>query len=158
MIRPAVSADVPRIVELVGHFLNQTPYGRLFDFDPDRLRLLADGVILDLGVILLAELDGVIVGMVAATALPEPYTGRPIAEELAWWVEPAHRQGAIGPKLLAALETWARTKGLALVKMVEPAGTPGVGAYYRRRGYEPVEIAWVKRLDGRPRDKACTST
>jgi N-acetylglutamate synthase-like GNAT family acetyltransferase len=145
MIRPAQIGDAPRIVELVGHFIQQTRYRAIFTFQPAAVETLVVNM-LDLGVIFVAETwDAEIVGMVAGFVMTSPIDNAPIAEELAWWVEPSHRRSSIGPKLLKAFEAWAREQGAPLVKMVAPAETD-VGAYYRRMGYVEVETAWVKRL------------
>lgn len=145
IVRRAHLEDVPRIVEMARHFVEQTRYGQLLaPFDGDRMVALAARV-LDLGAIFVADVDGQLEGMLAVVALEHPFTGERYADELAWWVEPGHRQTTIGPRLMAALEAWAVTRHLAFVKMVAPAETE-VGGYYELQGYEAVETAYFKRL------------
>jgi len=86
-----------------------------------------------------------LVGMLGIIVALHPVTGRPYADELAWWVNPAHRRGRVGPALLGRGEQWARQMGASMLKMVAPVDTD-VGRYYRKHGYDAVETAYVKRL------------
>jgi GNAT superfamily N-acetyltransferase len=144
MIRKATPADASRLVEMAGHFVEQTRYSTLFRFKPAAVAQLV-ALVLEHGVIFVAEQDGAIVGMLAALPMEEPIAKTPMLDEMAWWVEPAFRRGSVGPKLLRAAESWAVQKGLRLVKMVAPVGT-NVGDYYKRMGYTEVETSWVKKL------------
>lgn len=156
MIREATAADTPRLVEMTTHFLQSTRYGALFRADPVFIGKLID-LVLEHGVILVAEIDSVephweqggrfkpIIGMIALTALPHLLTGIPYGDEQAWWVEPEHRAGMVGPRLMQAAERWCRENGLNMVKMIAPEGSD-VGKFYTRQGYEAVETAFVKLL------------
>lgn len=149
MIRKATAADATRIVEMVGHFIEGTSYQRFFRFKPSVIGELV-GQCLDIGLVLVAVEGDRIVGMYAAFPLVEPIGKQPMLDEMAWWVEPSHRGGSVGPRLLKAAETWALQKGLVLVKMVAPDDQPQVAAYYERLGYTRVETSYVKRLNGKP--------
>jgi GNAT superfamily N-acetyltransferase len=129
---------------MVGHFLVSTPYGKLLAFVPAVVVNLA-GWVLEHGHIVVGERDGVLVGFIALVAAPHPISGEPVAEELAWWVEPSARRGRLSYYLLRSAEDWARQKGLSMLKMVAPSGST-VGAFYERLGYSPVETAYIKRL------------
>lgn len=165
-IRLATEDDKPRLIEMATRFLLESQYGELFDNAATPLSIgeLVTNT-LALGAIFLAEIDPrgedlprwherdtckicavkLVVGMLAIVALPHPLTGVPIAEEIAWWVEPEHRNSTIGPKLLRSAEQWATTNGANVVKMVAPAGST-VGEFYERLGYRPVETAYIKRV------------
>lgn len=160
-LREATPADKPRLIEMAVRFLLESRYGELFDEQatPATIATLIDQV-LQLGVIIVAEvleapgpaeiINGVpsrwkLVGMLAIVVVPHPLTGRTYADEIAWWVEPAHRGGLVGPKMLRSAEQWATTKGANMCKMVAPAGST-VGAFYERMGYQAVETAFIKRI------------
>jgi GNAT superfamily N-acetyltransferase len=149
VIRKATAADAPALVVMTGHFIEGTSYARFFRFRPRIIGDLVDRC-LEVGLVLVAEQDGLVVGMLAAFPLVEPIGQQPMLDELCWWVEPSYRNGSIGPRLLKAAEAWARQKQLQLVKMVEPADQPQVGAYYARLGYTKAETSWVKRLPRLP--------
>jgi len=146
MIRPATADDTPQIIEMVGHFLASTRYGRLFAFVPEMIEALANRVI-EAECVLVAESAGVVVGMLAGVGAVDPYSGQRFGDEVVWWVEPDARRGRSGPQLLAAFEAWASHQGLGFVRVSQPSDAPGVGEFYARRGYEPVETAWVKKTN-----------
>lgn len=144
-IRAATLDDVPRLHELVAHFLRSTPYGNLLRA-PSEARLFAlVEQVLTLGVVLVAEMEDQLVGMIALVALEHPFSGEPFGDELVWWVEPTHRGHTVGPHLLDMAEAWARSKGLTMLKMVAPAGS-NLGSFYERMGYRAVETAYSKPL------------
>ncbi len=172
-IRSASEKDIDTLVVMSARFLELTPYGQLFPAIPGHLEMLAR-LTLEHGTALLAELhppgcpgfepevcecpEGLkcrlclqppsahkVVGMLALVIVPHPLTGASYCEEVVWWVEPEHRGGIVGPKLLEAAETWVSTKSVTMVKMVAPAGSP-VGAFLERRGYAQVETAFIKLL------------
>lgn len=146
-IREATPADKSRLVEMAVRFLLESPYGQFFDdkATPDSIGTLIDNVLV-LGTVFVAERqDKAVVGMLAIVALPHPLTGRLYAEEIAWWVEPEHRGGLLGPKMLRVAEEWATRKGANMIKMVAP--TRGdVGRFYEVVGYQAVETAYFKRI------------
>jgi GNAT superfamily N-acetyltransferase len=147
VIRKAKAEDAPRVLEMARHFLEGSSYGRWFPFRPRTMARLVDEL-LEGGIIFVLEpTPGLIVGMLCACPVQDPFSGLGIADELAWWVEPEHRRGTGGPKLLRSLEAWARQKGLSLVTMVAPVESDGdVGRFYTRLGYTAVETKFVKRL------------
>lgn len=151
-IREATVDDTPRLIEMAARFLLSSHYGELFSVEttPALLATLIVNV-LSMGVILVAEVDEfptekkTLVGMLAMVALPHVFTGKKLAEEVAWWVEPEHRGGTLGPKMLRQGEEWATRNGANMVKMVAPAGST-VGEFYEHIGYRPVETAYIKSI------------
>lgn len=142
VIREATPADRPRLVEMSQHFLDSTPYGKLLRPAPGCIEQIVD-LVFEHGQSWVAEVNGAIVGMLGVLVLPHPVTGEDYVDEVAWWVEPEHRRGTVGPRLLTHMERWAVLQGLHMVKMVAPAGTD-VGAFYERDGYLALETAYVK--------------
>lgn len=169
MIREATVDDKFRLVEMTTRFIVSTRYHEwLGGTTPDRIGALVDRV-LEHGVIFVAETDtpcmlekddgdgyvddndvciscAELVGMLALIVFEHPLTGRPTAEEAAWWVEPEHRHGSVGPRLMAHMEGWCVQKRLHMVKMVAPDGS-SVGDFYKKRGYQAVETHWVRVFD-----------
>jgi GNAT superfamily N-acetyltransferase len=143
-IREAAPDDLPRVREMAAAFLAGTAYGALLPASPEALERIV-AVVAAHGVILVADADAQLVGMLALVEMPHLITGEPSVEEMAWWVDPAARAGSVGPRLLTAGEEWVRARGGSLLKMVAPAGTR-VGHYYERRGYQAVETTYAKRV------------
>lgn len=155
-VRLGTAEDIDRIVEMGIRFLLLTPYGRMSDGggSPQAIGAMV-AACLNHGAIFLAEtevntfVDGDIfpetqvVGMLVLYVAAHPLTGKPYGDEVAWWVEPEHRNGRAGYYLLRSCEDWARQNGLSVLKMVAPAGSK-VADYYTRRGYTFVESVFQK--------------
>jgi RimJ/RimL family protein N-acetyltransferase len=83
---------------------------------------------------------GVLIGMVGPSLLG-PFK---VAQEVAWWVDPAHRGGSVG--MLRAYEEWAISKGVFAIEVKSLAMFPQVEALYARAGYSRLETSWVRWL------------
>lgn len=155
IIREAIAEDTPILLSMAGRFLRATPYGLIFHPTEDQLLDLLE-IVKFRGVILVADIGDelnprLVIGMLALVALEHPMRpGELYAEELAWWVEPEHRKGRAGYKMLRRAEAWARHKGCFLVKMVAPILPTGadVGSFYKFMGYTAIETAYQKLLEG----------
>jgi GNAT superfamily N-acetyltransferase len=147
-VRECLPADIPRVIEMGTRFLATKPFGPAAPSDPARLEAAVD-VCLRTGTILLSEqqlfVETRITGMFCLYAMEHPFTGEPMAEELAWWVEPEHRNGTAGVRLLRSAIEWATTSGVACLRMNAPNGTR-VGTILERHGFRPVETAYVLRF------------
>lgn len=141
-IRPATPDDIPVVVELATRFIRETRYAAIVQAVPAQLELVA-GWLLEHGVILLAERDKLVIGMLALAALPHPLTGETYVDEIAWWVDLEYRNTPAGYRLLYAAEDWTRQSGHKVLKMLSPSGS-NVRAIYERRGYEEVETVFRK--------------
>lgn len=144
-VREATLTDQPRVLEMATRFLAESPYGRLFPVDLGRLAVLMQ-MCVELGVIFVAEKNGGVVGMIALVALTDPIGGVRYADEIAWWVEPDHRDSNIGGRLMCTAQRWVRARRLAFLKMVAPADAPRVAAFYQALGFTAVETAYIKRF------------
>lgn len=83
--------------------------------------------------------DGIVMGTLIMPIYD--YMGSAIAEEVAWFADDARDL----LRLFAAGEREAVQKGATVLKMSAPASTD-LGAFYARRGYEPLESVFVKVL------------
>lgn len=143
IIREATAADHARLVEMAAHFIDTTLYRTFITVNLEALGYFCDELLVT-GRIAVAEVDGTLVGMLAWEANPHILFGE-LVEEVVWWVEPEHRRGSIGPRLLHYMEDWCRAHHIPVVKMVAPADAK-TGQFYSHSGYRPVETAWLKVL------------
>jgi L-amino acid N-acyltransferase YncA len=125
IVRPATHDDIPRIVEMARDFYATTAYPDLFG--PMANESAAGLAILTMqsGVMLVAETDGAVVGMVCLHVEPflfNPDAGR-IASELVWWIEPEHRGGTLAGRMLKAVND-ACTALDAVPRMATLASSP----------------------------------
>jgi GNAT superfamily N-acetyltransferase len=146
-IREATTLDHRALVGMALRFLKTVSTYEFLRPSRDHISHLVD-VVLDAGVILVAEVPDAVVGAIALIATPHPVNGTPFADEVAWWVEPEHRGGLrAGPYLLGAAEDWALRQGCNMVKMVAPLPST-VGRFLEKRGYRAIEVAYVKTFGG----------
>lgn len=137
MIRSATVSDIPRLLAMGERFAAKARLSDHVGYDPAsmaetfRLMIENDGFCLFVGE------SGALGGMVA----PHPFNhAQMIADELFWWSE-----GREGLRLLQAYEDWARGFG-AVIRMttLEAVEPERVGRLFERRGYQPLERAFVK--------------
>lgn len=145
IIRLATIEDVPRIVELGRRFLQEGPYkDELADKPKEATKFAANMLTNPKGSVLVAEQDGVLVGVIAFITMPHWFSGEVTATEMIWYVEPEHRAGGVAMRLMWASESLA--KSLGATRMAFTAPTPQVGELYTRFGYKMVEIAYQRSL------------
>ncbi len=147
IVRTSDGNDIEAIHRLCRRFLTETSYGVLLGNPADENMNVLITQTQAHGVVLVAEIDGSIEGFIAIFALNHPMTQEPYGDELAWWVNPEHRNGRVGYYLLRAAEDWARQMGLKMLKLVAPARPSDVGTFLARRGFTEVEVTYHKRLD-----------
>ena len=142
-IREATEADVPRLVEMGTRFQAETVYHSGPAWDADQMAQTAHGLIAsDDGLFLVAERDGVVVGMFGAVIFTHPISAERTVSELCFWIDPEHR--GCGVRLLRRAEQWADGRGA--VEMVLIAPTPEVERFYQQLGYIAKEVSYGKRL------------
>lgn len=142
-VRLATETDVPVLVEMAGHFMEQVYPGDIV-FNPAHVAAFARRTIAapESDVFVAESRSGALVGMLAMIAYPHPMSGEPIATEICWWVEPSAR--GIGVRLFHAAERWATAKGAAIFQMIAPS--PEVAHFYRRVGFKEIETTYQRRL------------
>jgi len=145
LIREAVQEDVSRIVEMGSRSLREGPYSGMIADVPAQSQRLAEQVMsAPGGTILLSDEDGSATGLIAFIVCAHPFSGETVATELMWYVEPEHRPGGIGMRLLWEAEKLAKEKGA--LKMQFTAPTSQIGDIYRRFGYRKIEETFLKEL------------
>lgn len=137
MIRPATPADIPMLLEMGQAFADRADLSAHVGYDPASMEATFSAMIERDEFCLFVGDSGAIGGMVA----PHPFNhAQPIADELFWWSE-----GRDGLRLLEAYENWATERG-AVVRMtaLEAVNPERMKRFYERRGYQPLERAYVR--------------
>ncbi len=147
MIRPATIGDLDVVMDMAVQFYATTEYRNFAPFKMDTGEVLFR-YMLDEGVVLVAEDEGVVVGMTALILTEFMFnTDYKSAHEVCWWVNPGSRAGGIGIALLRAIEPACRAKGATLIQMMSlSTSPPQVDVLYRRAGYDLSEKSFVKML------------
>lgn len=149
MIRPATLNDVATIVRLGEQFHAEAAWSDIVDYIPDDCAATITGMIESpLGIVLVAEKDGQIIGIAGGILSPVYFNlSHMSGQEMFWWVDPAQRRG-IGRLLLDALEGAARDAGAKSWSMIalDKVHPEIMGRLYRGRGYRPSEHSHIKVL------------
>lgn len=146
-IRQATLTDMPEIIRMGRLFWSQTPYNEIA-LCPDSL-IETCAVMIDAGLLLIADIDGVTAGAVGAVASPL-YANKSVlvAAELFWWVEPQFRNSGVGKLMLKSIEDAARAAGVYRFTMAafDDIEIDKASSIYQRFGYKPTERSFGKVL------------
>lgn len=147
IVRNATESDIPAIVWMSDCFYDTTSYAGFADFDPDAAEHLAR-VMIDTGVMLLAEADGKPVGMVGLIVAPFMFNAaHKTAHEVVWWVNDDQRGTGAGIALLRAIEPACRAQGCTAIQMVHLSNSPPhASLLYERLGYVHSESSFTRIL------------
>jgi len=143
MIREAIETDIPRIVEMGTRSLREGPYKDLVGDNPEQTAKLALDV-LTKGMILVAEQDEKLIGLLAFIVFPHYFSGELTAGEVMWYVEPEFRSSFTALQLLRGAERMARSFGAKYMQFTAP--TAEVGRAYEALNYKQVEVSFQKAL------------
>lgn len=148
MIREAGIDDLPRLVCMGRDFFNETELWNVTSFDEQSAMKTLSAMITNKdSVILVAEKDGVVVGVAGAVIVPFYFNmAQQVAQEFFWFVEREYRNGSVGIRLYDALEQWARDGGAGLMSMAALGCNPSVSKFYFQRGYYQQETNYLRRL------------
>ena len=138
-IRDACPGDAEALVALVG----QLGYPTSADAVRKRVERLSSS---DTDRLVVAELDGGIVGLASLhTSLSIAYDS-PAAKLSAIVVDERHRRGGIGQALVEEMEREAERKGCYLFFLTTAGRREGAHAFYERIGFEETGRRFSKRL------------
>lgn len=141
MIRQAVFADIPRLVELGAVMHAESPVFSRLRFDPQRLEATARYAI-EHGFARVYVVGGSIVGGMLAIAAPHWCSSDLVACDLALFIDPAHRGGIAAARLLTQYAQWAQDMGAVMIRFgvttgVHPAQTQALA---ETLGWRPTGI------------------
>lgn len=154
-IREATMDDVDAIVEMAQRFYPESPYPHFYGDMP--VSQAAGLVIVTLqgmteygikpGVMLVADDNGKLAGMVCMHIDAATFTPAVIASEIVWWVEPEYRSGTTAVRILKAAEAAAKERGATVVRMAALSTSPEqAGQIYERLGFVQTEVYYTKRV------------
>lgn len=102
----------------------------------------------DTGALWGAWSDGELIGLIGMAFDAGFFTGIPRAQELCWYVKPAHRHGRDGIKLLWQAEAWAVRKGAKQIIFGRylTEAMEALDGVYQRLGYRPFGMGYQKNV------------
>lgn len=148
MIRRATLDDLDGIMPMAERFYTSCPWVNVAPYDPATSRV-GMGALLESDSAGLFVIDdrGVLRGAVGFVLAPvwlaADFT---IAQEVFWWVEPEVSREALA--LWRAGEEWAQASGAKASVMIRLEGMQDERLHrlYMRRGYNPLEHSYVRKL------------
>ena len=143
MVRHAQETDLPLLLGKGRKFAIYT--GLPTPFSPQATERMIR-YLLESGVVLVSETDGVVDGAILGIVAPIWYVGAFTAAELALWVIPDRRSRGVARSLIEAFEAWGREQGVDYFTMSDLSvdGTYPAGGMFERLGYRPFERAHIK--------------
>ena len=142
MIRKATTEDLPKLLNLAQEFYASSEFLEGFNLNIF-VANWSNFINNDIGVIwILNEFDGIL----GAVKYPDINSGELVATEFFWFVSPDKRGDGI--KLLREFEKWAKEVGCKKIFMVYLMDSmpEEMKSVYKRYGYKPMEVHYVKEL------------
>jgi len=150
-IRKAVIEDVDAAIDLLKEFQEESlkEYGINLD-----IATIQETCRKYEGSTLVAEEDGKIIGIIAGTVIRIPTFTTPIYLESVWYVSKMHRR--VGIHLLKTLEELCKSQGISHIILAHMMNSKAdkLGEFYRRSGFVPYEINYIKKLEGGKNENA----
>lgn len=145
-IRVGNENDIERCIDLSENFYQTTAYIKHIPLDRNSCRAYFELSISD-DMLIVAEKDGVVQGFALVVKAPFPMNANYfVGAELAWWIEPEHRNGTAGLRLLKRAEEQAKKAGVKFLTMVSmQASMPEkIHKLYTSSGYRHEESTYLK--------------
>lgn len=142
--------DFEDIESMLHKFISMTPYENI-TVDHDKVRAMISDFLGDNGttkIIVLAVENDKTIGMIVGATSEPLFSTEKMACEMAWWVDPDHRNSRVGFKLIEAYEYWANKVGCKFVQLCSMEDDYGkrLDKFYTRRGFKLYESAYLKEV------------
>jgi GNAT superfamily N-acetyltransferase len=149
-VREATDADLSEYLKLSADFHAASPMQRVCEFEPEGFKEFVLAAIDNPDIcILLAELNGEIVGITGGIVYPLYFSpSHKVSQELWWWLTPAARGSGVGNKMFKHLQLWSKERGAKTIFMIalEDERAEKMEKVYCRAGFEPMERTFMKGI------------
>ena len=146
-IRMANSEDAGRILDLAFQMHAESSRYSRYALHPEKLEaVIAQLTDMAEGCLLVAEVEGRIVGMMWGFMDAQFFSQVRIAKDLLLYIEPESRKGRCAYQLVKRFEAWAFEAGAAEVNLGVSAGIDNETAtrFYERLGYQHTAVILTK--------------
>jgi len=148
IIRAGQAIDLESCLDMAERFYEVAGYNEDIPIDRDSCRTFMN-VSIQQGLLFVADTGKQIVGFIVGIASPSIVNKDYLSgAELAWWVEPEHRKGTTGIKLVKAVEKSAKELGVRMWSMMslEAQDPEKIEKLYFAMGYKRTERTYVRIL------------
>lgn len=123
------------------------------DFSPDMQRQCTGLALMLRGgqtdrCMLVADLDGQVVGMCSAQSMVSTAEGGPVALIEDMVVLPDYRGMGIGRQLMQTMESWAREQGITRLQLLADRTNFSALDFYDKLGWHPTQLICLRRKWG----------
>jgi GNAT superfamily N-acetyltransferase len=140
-VRPSAAADLAALANL----MTELGYPTTIEAIATRMALIDART--DFATFV-ADLDGVVAGMITVTVSPSPLRSEPTGAIVALVVSSAFRGRGIAPALIERGESWLRQHGASRATVNPSIHREPAHRLYNRLGYEHTGLRLTKALDG----------
>jgi GNAT superfamily N-acetyltransferase len=144
MIRHANKFDIPKVIDMLWNYHDSgTIKGLDVANEQSALRILTM-IVAGGGIALVSEKDNKLTGMLLAICVPYLWDNtKLVMNEVAYWVEPEHRNGTAGYRLLKKyIELCDDMKDEGRIQFYTMSQMEGQHLNYEKFGFRPVEHTW----------------
>jgi predicted N-acetyltransferase YhbS len=139
VVRDATRADAERIAELLAQLGYPSTAGQV----TRRLGALAR---LESNVVLVAEDDARVVGLVTGVTRDVIHRDEPFCRIASMIVDEEWRERGVGRRLVDAIEQWARDRGCSVIEVSSGVQRLGAHRFYEGLGYVEKPKRYIKDL------------
>ena len=122
MIRHATLQDIPALIDL-GQVMHAESRYSVMPYLPSRVERTLHMLMNGAGCVLVAEVDGELVGGFMGACNEHYFSDQKVAGDLAIFVAPEFRGGMLGARLIKSFVEWAQEQG---AKIIDTGVTTGV--------------------------------
>ena len=144
-IRPATEADIPYLIMLASVMHAESSFASV-PFDAEVLALTVIRLLDDQQFVMLAEIDGRIVGAMLGAATPFAFSHAMMAQDVALFVHPGARGRLVSVRLVHAFEDWAKQHDCLQIRPNVSSGCEAACRLYGLLGYRPVGVSFLKEI------------
>ena len=144
MIRDATNQDIDVILKMASEFWKHTMYTE--EFEPEAAMPMLN-ISLDQQLVLLAEVEGTVVGIIAAMEMPLMASSKATqAIETMWYIDPSCRGSSVGVDLILQMEQRIKDRGVKYWNMakMESSMPETIDRLYSKLGYIESESMYTK--------------
>lgn len=144
MIRPAIEADIPKLVEMGKQFNAETSYKHV-TYSPERVAATCK-LMMTSGFIVVAEKEGEVIGVMIGDVLTPWYSTDSMGFDYCLYIYPEHRSGITAMRMIKKFEEWCIGMGATQIRPAIGTGVPNAARLYNALGYKSVGEQFLKDI------------
>ena len=148
-IRDANQSDVFDLTLSVKQFCKEVPHPAWRKTDGSKIQeTISQLVDIPQGFVRVACYNDEIVGALIGVVSGMPINSFTFSQEIMFWFEPEHRTGTTAHKLIDDYVSWSKEMqcDFARLSTLDELLGSRVGVLFKRKGFTPIETAYVKEL------------